>query len=161
MIPKTGGSALVQSLQQALAITQNNAVVLLYSPYRALYNGRDHGSVLTEIGEPSSHTVNLLNAQTAPLPGAGGSGSNTFMMFLTDNGGDQQDGTGPIPVPVLNMFGINSYDVFLDAVRAGLFSSITVNGTVLQFLNWRSFETTPESKPYNNGITVVRYDYFQ
>lgn len=161
MIPKSGGSGLVQSIQQALAVTQNNAVVLLYSPYRALYNGRNQCSILTEIGEPSSRTVNLINAQTAPAPGGAGSGSNTFMMFLTDSDGNQQDGSGPIPNPALNMFGINSYDVFLDAIRAGLFGSLTMDSNTIQFLNWRSFETTPESKPYNNGITMVRFDYFE
>lgn len=156
MLPKSGGSAYVQGVLQGLVMNDKSAITLVHSPYQALYNGRDQSHVTAEIGDLNERTVSIINAGTAPTPGSGQQGSNTFMIFLFDHGANNTDGTGPVAVPALNTFGINAFDLYLDAVRAGLYGSVKTNNKTLYYRNWRTLGTSPN----NQGISICHFEYY-
>ncbi len=145
MIPRSGGSALLQNFAAAFDTSFRSSGVFMHSPNRALYAD---GSLNARIGG-----VTLLNGSTAPRA------KNLTWMFCFDEHKDGQNGSAPMSNPILNAFGISSYDIFLPALPAGqtIPTDITVgsggNPNVVNARNWKT------NGPANNtGVSVVRYD---
>lgn len=144
MIPKTGGSVMLQAFRSALTFGPNHAMVILFSPNKALYNGRNTATV---------NGVDVINANTAPSPGSSVSGSNTVSIICFDEKSDQQTTTGPMANPVLNTFAINSFDIFIPAVPAGTEVPVVLDGSILYARNWRSEGTSTDK-----GFSVVQFE---
>lgn len=152
MMPKSSGSAYLASVRSALNFDNVSTVAILHSPYQAFNVSRDDVKVLVDTAETTERMVNLLNARTAPPSG----GNNPFMMFIFDADRNQADGQGPVNSPVLDAFGITSYDVYIDASRSALFSTMIANEKSVYFQNFRSGGTLNNA----SGLVFIRYDFY-
>ncbi len=110
MIPQTGGSQRLEAFRSALNWEPGNSIQVVYSPFRAMYSGRDKVFV---------DNVNVVNDNTCPPPGSNATGSNTMMLVCFDENNDQRSGGGPMANAALNTFGINSYDVYMSTTPIG------------------------------------------
>jgi len=158
VLPKPALSGASKVILADVTMNSSSAVTILFSPYRAIYNGRDQVYVRKEIGDPSDKVFDIVNPATAPTPGSGAVGSNTTVMFLYDALANQTDGSGPTGSPALNQFFINSYDIYFSAAGALTFNWCIMNNQKLNFQGWRSVPSTPGSQ--NQGISILQYDWF-
>lgn len=147
MIPKSGGigSSLLQSFASTITVGPNHSVVILYSPQHAIYFDQDSAKISNVI---------ITNVQTAPPVNSSSQGSNTMWIVCFDDKADQTTTTGPLSNPLLNTYGINSFDLYIQAVTAGQSVNTTFDSQQLNLANWRSAGTLPG----NSGIGVVQYD---
>jgi pimeloyl-ACP methyl ester carboxylesterase len=157
MFPKSTGSssAYLQNIMSNFTISSASSALVIYSPYRALYSGRDQAKLRVDYGETTDRIIDLINPQTAPPAGAGGSAMNTFHMFIHDAGSNQADGTGP--TTGLSAFGLSSFDVFIYALSSLNYqSTATIDGRSIMVKNWRSLGTSTN----NRGVIFTQFDYF-
>ena len=110
MIPQTGGSQQLDAFRSALNWKPENSIQIVYSPFRAMYDGRDKVFV---------NNINVVNANTCPPPGSNATGSNTMTLVCFDEKNDARSGSGPIASAALNTFGINSYDIYMSTSPIG------------------------------------------
>jgi len=156
VVPRSGGSSLLTQFSAALR-TGSHAIAIVHSQNHALYHNRDDiqlnrfNSAFEPIGD-----IRVLNSANAPAPGSGVPGMNTFMLCMLDYDQDRQDGTGPISAPILNRFGLNSFDVFLDARETNYQTDVILNGVNLAMFNYRS---SGASGSNNSGICIVQFEY--
>lgn len=152
VMPKTSGTSYLAGIRSALTFDNVSTIAIVHSPYQAFNVSRDKMEMLVDTAETTERKVNLLNARTAPPTG----GNNPFMMFVHDAGGNQSDGSGPVSNPVLDAFGLTSYDVYIDASRSALFSTLTTNEKCIYFQNFRSGGTLNNA----SGLVFIRYDFY-
>jgi pimeloyl-ACP methyl ester carboxylesterase len=161
VLPKTGGSAFVQALNQGIATSPLHTFVIVRAPYQALYAGRDQASVTAfDAKTPPDYydqkTVSLLTNENAPPAGTSAQGSNTSYLFLFDMYSDRSDVPGPVPVAALNAYLINSYDIFLNATAvASNYGIVTLNSKTVAFRSYKSLATNQNTGGYN----LVQFDY--
>lgn len=149
VLPKAGGSPLLQQFRSALKFSTEHSMVVVFSPYRALYESRDSVNV---------NGVRVTNASTAPDPASGKPGSNTVSLFCFDETADKKSSTGPMANPMLNTFALNSYDLYIPAVPAGQAIPVIMNGKKLFTRNYRSEILPPATT--NHGISIVQFEYW-
>lgn len=135
----------------------NHAIMMLMSQNRTLQFGRDDITVkrYNSAFEPQGE-VKVLTQGNAPVPGGTAQDGNTWFLSLFDYDGNGTDGTGPITAPGLNMWGVNSFDCFLDATTTNNQTQFDLNGTVLGVFNYRS---SNQSGGNNAGINIIQFEY--
>ncbi len=161
ILPKTGGSAVLQAFRDALPLSGAHALTIVHTPYQASYNGRDR--ITVEVIDQQNPPVyydfkskEVINENTGPLPSSTGAGANTFMIVLADFRADKVDSDGPETVASLNSWGVSSWDLFMNSSDVSLnYGSVTANARKLAFRNFRSQGTTPN----NGGLNIVQLDY--
>ncbi|MBR9975132.1 MAG: hypothetical protein KFF77_06095 [Bacteroidetes bacterium] len=137
--------------------TGNHAIMAVMSQNRTLQHGRDnitvrrYNSAYDPIGEAA-----VLTQGNAPVPGGTAQNGNTWFVSLFDYDNNGSDGTGPIAAPGLNLWGINSFDCYLDATTTNFQTQFDLNGTVLGVFNYRS---SNQSGGNNAGINIVQFEY--
>lgn len=157
MIPRSGGIPMVQALNAALK-TGTHGITLFHSQNQALVSGRDgiqakrFDPQFNPIGDP----VTVTNAQNCPPATAGALTGSTFLLCLLDYDLNGQDGTGPVGTPALNAYGINSFDLFLNATTTGYQTQYVINTTTIGTLNYKS-SGTPGTN--NSGFNIVQWEY--
>ena len=153
--------AFAQAITQGIATSALHSIVIVHTPYQALYSGRDQASIdaYDENTPPdyyAAKSVDVINASTAPPSGSAAQGSNTSMMFAFDMYSDRSDAPGPIPVAALNAYLINSYDVFLNATT--VFANYAVASLNAKALAFRCYKTAASSSN-TGGYNLVQFDY--
>ncbi len=157
MIPRSGGGSDILTNYSAALKTGNHAVMMVMSQNRTMQFGRDAVTVrrfdpsFDPIGE-----VSVLTQSNAPVPGGSAQNGNTWFLALVDYDGNGQDGSGPIGAPALNMWGLNSFDCFLDATTTAYQTQIDLNGVVLGTFNYRS---SGSSGSNNSGFNLIQFEY--
>jgi pimeloyl-ACP methyl ester carboxylesterase len=152
LMPKSSGSSYLASVRSALNFDNVSTIAVIHSPYQAFNVSRDDVKMLVDTSETTERMVNLLNARTAPPTG----GNNPFMMFVFDADRNQSDGQGPVNNPVLDAYGITSHDVYIDASRSALFSTVIANQKSVYFQNFRGGGTVNNA----SGLVFIRYDFY-
>ncbi len=147
MIPITGGSPWLQAFRSGLQVDPGTAVAIVHTQNQALVKGRD---------EATMDDIDILTAGNAPT-GAGTTGGNTRFLCLSDYDHNGQSGTGPVSIPTMNTFGVNSFDYFMDAGIAMQTSRAVVNNKIMQFIHWRSGDLVQEKL---KGIVLLQFEYF-
>ncbi len=156
VIPRSGGSSMLSQFSAAMR-TGTHANAIVYTQNQVLQHGRDnltvkrYNAALESIGD-----LQVLTAGNAPATGASGTAMNTFMLCLLDHDLNKQDGTGPIASPALNMFGLNSFDILLDASVTNYQSRYDLNGLTLGTFNYRSNGSVGSN---NSGFNLIQYEY--
>jgi pimeloyl-ACP methyl ester carboxylesterase len=148
MIPSSGGSSYLQAFRSGLCVNPNKGVTIVFAQNQSMISTRDGLDI---------DGVQVLNTSNAPQSGAAVSGSNTMYMCLSDFDGNGQNGSGPASIPAMNTFGVNSFDMYLDASIANIQSLATMNNRVMAFLHWRSGDMTSEKL---RGIVLLQFEYF-
>jgi pimeloyl-ACP methyl ester carboxylesterase len=157
LVPRSGGSALLSDFSSALR-TGGHAITILHSQNSTFISSkhsvkvRKYDPQFTLLDEAS-----LLTPDNAPDPGSSYQGSNTFMLCLLDYNMDGQDTPGPVNAPVLNMFGVNSYDLFQEASTTGYQSHFTFDDKLT--LGTFNFRSSGESGTSNSGFNLVQFEY--
>ncbi len=157
MIPRSGGGSDLLNNYSAALKTGNFAVMMVMTQNRTLQFGRDN--VTIRRFDPSfdpTGEITVLTQSNAPVPGGTAQNGNTWFLALLDYDGNGQDGTGPIGAPALNLWGVNSFDCFLDAVTTNYQTQIDVNGVVLGTFNYKS---SGSSGSNNSGFNLVQFEY--
>ena len=134
-----------------------HAIMMLMTQNRTLQFGRDDITVkrFNSAYEPLGE-VKVLTQGNAPVPGGTAQDGNTWLLSMFDYDGNGSDGTGPISAPGLNMWGVNSFDCFLDAATTNNQTQFELNGAVLGVFNYRS---SNQSGGNNAGINIVQFEY--
>jgi hypothetical protein len=157
MIPRSGGIPMVQALNASLK-TGTHGITLIHSQNQALVSGRD--GVLAKRFDPQFNLIGdsviVTNSQNCPPATAGALTGNTFLLCLLDYDLNGQDGTGPVGTPALNAYGINSFDLFLNATTTGYQTQYVINTTTIGTLNYKS-SGTPGTN--NSGFNIVQWEY--
>lgn len=156
LVPRTGGSAMLTAFSAALR-TGTHANAIVYSQNHALHHGRDN--LLAKRFNPAGESIGdvpVLTAANAPAAGAAGTGMNTFFLCLLDYDLNRQDGSGPVASPALNLFGINSFDILLDATATNYQTTFVLNNLELATFNYRSNGGFGSN---NAGFNLIQYEY--
>ncbi|MFA6234331.1 MAG: hypothetical protein WC824_09165 [Bacteroidota bacterium] len=157
MIPRSGGGSDILNNFSAAVKTGNHAVMMVMTQNRTMQFGRDdvkmrrYNPAFDPIGE-----VSVLTQSNAPVPGGTAENGNTWFLTLQDYDLNGQDGTGPINAAALNLWGINSFDCFLDANTTNFQTQAEVNGVVLGTFNYRS---SGASGGNNAGFNLIQFEY--
>lgn len=135
----------------------NHAIMAVMSQNRTLQHGRDNITVkrFNSAFEPLGE-ISVLTPGNAPVPGGTAQNGNTWFLSLFDYDSNGSDGTGPIAAPGLNLWGVNSFDCFLDATTTNFQTQFDLNGKVLGVFNYRS---SNQSGGNNAGINIVQFEY--
>jgi pimeloyl-ACP methyl ester carboxylesterase len=156
MVPRSGGSTMLTAFSAALR-TGTHANAIVYTQNQSLHHGRDNMLVKRfNPGGESIGDVQVLTSGNAPAAGTSGSGMNTFFMCLLDYDMNGQDGSGPVAAGILNMFGINSFDILLDASATNYQTTYVLNNLELATFNYRSNGATGSN---NAGFNMIQYEY--
>jgi hypothetical protein len=154
VIPRAGGSSLLTMFSSALR-TGTHSIAIVFTQNQVLHHGRDQllikrfDAALDPLGDKQ-----VLTPGNAPAPGA--APKNTTFLCLLDYDLNQQDGTGPIAVGPLNMFAVNSFDLFLDASSTNYQTQYELNNLNIATFNYRS---NGASGSNNSGINLIQYEY--
>jgi hypothetical protein len=157
MAPRSpSGSQLLTEFSTALR-TGDHANFFVYTQNQALKFGEDDLSLkrYNPAYELMSE-VSVLTAGNAPAAGTGGQAGNTFLLALLDYDSNQQDGTGPIQTPGLNMYGINSFDAYFVGKPANHQTHIVLNGRMVGVQN---FASNGGLGANNGGFSMVQFEY--
>jgi hypothetical protein len=157
LIPRSpSGSDILRNYSAAIR-TGNHGVMMVMTQNQTLQHGRDNlmikrfNPAFEPIGE-----VNVITPSNAPVPGGSAQHGNTWFISLFDYDGSGSDGSGPIAAPGLNLWGVNSFDCFLDASTTNFQTQVELNGVVLGTFNYRS---SNQSGGNNAGINIVQFEY--
>ena len=156
VIPRSGGSTMLTQFSAAMR-TGTHANAIVYTQNQVMHHGRDnvlvkrYDAALVSLGD-----LQLLTAGNAPPAGASGTAMNTFMLCLLDYDLNKQDGTGPIASPALNIFGLNSFDILLDATVTNYQSRFDLNGETIGTFNYRSSGAVGSN---NSGFNIIQFEY--
>jgi pimeloyl-ACP methyl ester carboxylesterase len=157
MVPKaTSGSQMLSQFSAAMR-TGDHSNFFVHTLNEAMQASADN-LVLARFdaaGDPVGE-VSVLTAGNAPDAGASATGGNTFLMALLDYDQNQQDGTGPIQTPGLNMYGINSFDAYMAGKPANQQTRVTFKGRTIGVQNFASNGGIGAS---NGGFTMVQFEY--